>query len=629
MPEKHGIVRWPGLPSCISCSYTASHGISPGTATLTTYPVGNPQMYGSLVLSDGSGTVTIPFCKIDSHRVTRDAEGVKWVFQILDRRWKWRFGHVNGVFNQKDPHGLFYQWCFRTERDLVEHCLLAMGETRYTINVPTSINPPPTDWNYSNPAQCLQMLADTLGCRVVYRLDTDGVLITPVGEGAGLPPGSLTQDSPELDPAERPDKITLVGAPIKYQIRIATQAVAEDWDGLYRPLNFVSYAPLDANGLPDWTHSWPGGMGNMTPTDRLTRLQANALANKSAYRVYRILNLNPALGGQLACPIPGREEPLQRVQQLMLEDTKVEQIQPQAPDETILDASGQRIIRDYYDGFTRDEPAKCYGARYVGHDKRGPVAPQVILAPILAGGAAALPDQQIQGTNNTADSARIFVNFSIDAEKYLIHFDQPVFYYNDDRTITPTAVILETGCLIRDSVSNLPIPYVSDLIFPNPVGTLAHIIHHDDVQLNVIGDYNEDNVLIGLRAVSGQGHSAQDTLNRSQYYLFQESRKYQLVGGYTRNYLGIVPIWLDGAIQQVTWTVGGGGPPTTQASYNSEHSPYIPPYPVRLKIEFAPAVARRELGRKPLAQNQDVETMWKWPNGPADPGQGLNAVGPG
>jgi hypothetical protein len=61
-----------------------------------------------------------------------------------------------------------------------------------------------------------------------------------------------------------------------------------------------------------------------------------------------------------------------------------------------------------------------------------------------------------------------------------------------------------------------------------------------------------------------------------------------LAPGLTRQYPGIIPIDCDGAIQQVSWRIGPGGP-TTIASMNCEHSDYVPDLPARrLRENLAP-----------------------------------------
>jgi hypothetical protein len=109
----------------------------------------------------------------------------------------------------------------------------------------------------------------------------------------------------------------------------------------------------------------------------------------------------------------------------------------------------------------------------------------------------------------------------------------------------------------------------------------------------------------GIRLLSGQGFGIDDTIARSNHYLVGAARKYETTAGDSRTYNGLVEIWLDGAIQQVTWSVGEPGGAVTVASRNSEHSPWVAPYPARLRIEEAPPPARREQkldGRPPVEE---------------------------
>ena len=50
---------------------------------------------------------------------------------------------------------------------------------------------------------------------------------------------------------------------------------------------------------------------------------------------------------------------------------------------------------------------------------------------------------------------------------------------------------------------------------------------------------------------------------------------------------------VDGAIRQVTWTVGGGQPATTRASLNTEHAYYLPSYPEKRRNDLALSMARQ------------------------------------
>lgn len=269
MADYWGRFRWPGIVSMTGGTYTMSQGVAPGLATLRM----NPQLapfanFGDLVILDGvSGPIYIRGCRLERVRETRGPSGVEWELTIADARWKWRdAGYVKLWANQLDPHGKFIPWTIRSPIELAETCLRALGVNRYKIDLPrgltqadavgiqtflpTGVNfpvsgvNPPIDWFYEPAAPALEQLAETFGCRVVPRWDLDEVWIVQRGNGADLPPGSIASKSPSVSNSPTPDAAMVVGAPTRFQIELPLQAVGEDWDGLYRPINNLSYAPL-------------------------------------------------------------------------------------------------------------------------------------------------------------------------------------------------------------------------------------------------------------------------------------------------------------------------------------------------------------------------------------------------
>ena len=265
MPVLHGTASWPDVDSIESCTYTCSHGISPGVAILKMLPQPVfPLMFGDLTITDGEGTVVIPACRIDALKVNQDGSGTVWSLEIVDRRWRWRsLGYLNGSYNQLDIHAKLYPWTIRSPTELAILCLEEMGETGYDLSLPsglaypgpnfglpiinTSGTNPPVNWEATPPAQALQALAEQYGCRVVYRLDTDTVYVGPIGIGGTLPPGSIHKQGPSIKSRETPDSVGVQGAPTRYQVRLELEAVGEEWDGSYRPIDLLSYAPLPPN----------------------------------------------------------------------------------------------------------------------------------------------------------------------------------------------------------------------------------------------------------------------------------------------------------------------------------------------------------------------------------------------
>src|SRR5262249_31321054 len=94
------------------------------------------------------------------------------------------------------------------------------------------------------PISALARLCDTFSRRIVYQLKKNRILIARPGVGDHLPEGSIQRDNPSLDVPERPGSIGVLGAETPHQMRLRLVAVGEEWDGSYKPLDLLSYAPL-------------------------------------------------------------------------------------------------------------------------------------------------------------------------------------------------------------------------------------------------------------------------------------------------------------------------------------------------------------------------------------------------
>lgn len=256
MAITHGVAYWPGVKSPIQCTYSCSHGITPGVAILSCLPQDELiAAQGDLVLFDGNVYIRIPNARLQELKVSKDSSGTLWHLEIVDRRWKWReFGVINGCYNQRSYRNYVFPWTLAYPKAQFAACLDAMGEKNYQILIPNPLRLIPVNWDYINPARALEDLANELGCRVIYRLDTDSVVIMPLGTGVNaLPPGSINKEGPSQKTPNIPDSIMLIGAPIRYQCQFRLTAVGEEWDGSIRELDQLSYAPLATNQVSQVT----------------------------------------------------------------------------------------------------------------------------------------------------------------------------------------------------------------------------------------------------------------------------------------------------------------------------------------------------------------------------------------
>ncbi|MDB5308149.1 MAG: hypothetical protein JWO38_2351 [Gemmataceae bacterium] len=198
------------------------------------------------------------------------------------------------------------------------------------------------------------------------------------------------------------------------------------------------------------------------------------------------------------------------------------------------------------------------------------------------------------GTNadgNTAPLGKVFVPFDVVPSEQMIVFDEPVYAWAGTGGVQGQLdipnLVLETGCLIENPETNQLVRWLNSIALGGTAP--AEWMVRDDVGVGVVGQYNAGSALVGFKL-----QDEADAQSRAQYYINGMLQKYQLPGSLTRQYAGIMPIDPDGLIQQVTWSVGPGGP-TTMASANAEHAAAIPDYPARRRAENLPPNKAAEL----------------------------------
>lgn len=280
-------VFWPGVVRVMSFSYTCSHGISPGTWSLTTAPQDptdtKPQRYGSLIVSDGRmGGVFRDMIATDIDGELT-AEGITYQIRGYDRRWRWRtqaggFGGLDGRYNILDQRGKLVPWSIRSPRELAAMCLRAMGEFNTVVELPRGLGQaaganldrylrlgewfvntntnPETLWDKTPPAVALAALADLYGCRIVYQPFTNRILIVPLGKGATLPNTGYEMESPTVAKQTAPRAIGINGAPVGFDFRGRLKPVGPEWDGSVLEIDSLSYAPKVGLGKKHKTEVW-------------------------------------------------------------------------------------------------------------------------------------------------------------------------------------------------------------------------------------------------------------------------------------------------------------------------------------------------------------------------------------
>jgi len=523
MPSGRAI--YPGLLQVESWNYTRSHGITPGIATLVIVP--QPAGFvpeGNATLEfqwEGVTVFQCPNSKIDSGSLRFDAQGRLISVAILDRRWKWSFGQLDGHYNLRDDSNEVIPDTEKTPQELATLCLEAMGESGFLVDDLPNDSRPEVKWQAENPAQVLQKICEDLGCRIVYQLD-DSVAIRKVGTGASLPIEHRIDGSSALDPPEVPDRLRVVCGFSRFQHDFALEAVGKQLDGKIVPIDDLTYTPADG-----WGVSISKGFADLKATDT----DAYLLAAEHIFRWYRIV-LPANISGY------GDVEKIEYV--LPIENKQVE---------TRLD-NGREVAKD----------AAVFGT---------------FASPAGWGS---------QSDFNVAEGTTFTGRFSIDRKTGVVIFPFAVYQIasaGSPAPFTEATLFLRVAVSIRNPVTWAWTQKTFDRsLAGGNFNTGPQLLHHDELVFQTYPSYSADGITI-----IGENNNEARLQTAADYYLDAASQQYNQTNYPEEiRYAGLKYIELDGAIHQVQWTGGRDGF-FTHASRNDEFSLVVPRYQERRRRE--------------------------------------------
>lgn len=378
----------------------------------------------------------------------------------------------------------------------------------------------------------------------------------------------------------------------------------------YEELSYLAQMTRAATNplLGSWARSVPPRFPTVQPTERLSFVEAQQKAIKSVFKWFRIVNREPSEVGKLdkpgkpiTLPLFG---PLVRRQQVILQNSKVEQVKPKPRVPGAIDKNnplaaanpgipGQGVLPEFYNGYSRDQANTVTGSVW-----RGVGSVNWTAAVMFAPG----------NSFNTDPGDKVFADFTVNPEEQLVMFSEPVWRFVDAGGFPETwapELILEAGCFVLDATTGAPLRYEETLRVPGGVAP-TEWVYREDVTVGVYGVYDEKNRLEGWNF-----DGAADAKGRAGYYLRGAAARYKLTGSDTRTYPAIVVHEPDGYTQQITWSVGGGA--TTVISANTEHNPAVPTYPARRRAENLPpdkaAAAVNMVEREKVPTAKDVRAF--------------------
>lgn len=506
-----------------SANFPLSRGVSPSVCTISILPGvqldRNPK---TMVFGDGVRSVSFDDCVIVDCSPQIDASGFQTLtVSIHDRRWRWRFGQVSGVYNVRRS-GKLDEATKKTPRQLAELCFKAMAERRYDLSRMPNDALPYTSWDIDRPDAALDRLCQSVNAHVVLR--ADGVAaIYPDGFGANLPAIPSSSSSEAFEFGVTPGRVSISTAPLICEFDFNLEPVGLDVDGSVVPIDALSYKPRLRFGWYDAVdpYEFPG------LPDKVRKL-----AVLSVFRWYRIVPPKTVVlaGGQKVNPVSIRQFLPLLENQLAYAPLTVEQKAKNTKDR-ILDTDRERLPRQVF--------GKFYDEGGAGKENVAAFRSNTIAEPELIYSKA----------------------FSVDNDIGVLKFSDPVFQYNaaamhgggkaaaNVPSLLNAQIRLRCGTNFRDDNGSA---YRFSKSVAIPGGIDPAVIaweSRDDITPEVRFD----------QATQKSVNNYKEVEDRLKYYLTYAQQRYTPKTPASGSYPWVVPFSPDGRIAQVVYEIDGQG----------------------------------------------------------------------
>lgn len=501
-----------------------------------------PAVDGTLTVTDGFTTLTIPGCRLDEAHITRSIHGHIIRIQILGPTWKWRLAGIDGVYNVRRPDGSIVPSTRKTTQQLATLLFQAMQVPFFDVSGLPNSDGPFVNWHGAIAFNELTWLCQQWGCD--FGLDVQGTVarIWQLGVGPGLPTGGsdVTQDY-GIDLAEPPDRLKLYCGPTLYQSKLKLKAVMEDTDGSLVDRDDVSYNPLGAGNAEGWI-----GKGTDDPLPADADETDRRLAKKTNLKYFLI---DTQADGTWNVPGYGAVN-------------SAEDILP--------------IRETLADDYSQDNEEYQQRAYLVGT-----FADEVSL-------------------HNTDEQTLCEVPFRIDRERGLVITEVPVSKLNSAQQAVAPDLYLVTSYNVRDAAKFQYVYYSQTRTLANN-GTGDLPVHRPDLVRRVIAEYAANGT-----TVSGTSNNESVLTPFINSQLDAVQAEFQTVQSLVKWYIGIMPVVLSGTVRQTAFFGSVDTGCFTIASLNTEWEPgLLRRRQRRLAAEADRQKVRRELddvGQRAIAR---------------------------
>ena len=545
-----------------SFTFTRSRGIRPSVAQLVVPELPEiPTGTAKLVFYDGVREFVIPDCHLQSVDIST-TNGIRYTVSIADYRWRWeRFGAISGQYNLVRG-GLIVPRTRKNPRELAALCLKEMQVSVYDVKqLPTDVYPE-IIWSLENPATALESLCNSLGFVVCPQLQ-GGVAIHKAGVGKVLPVVKGSEINKSVKVAMMPDEIWVAAAPTVWEMslkvgdKLAIEASrVEDRVESIVLADDVGYRPKDGWGNED-PRTMPNvgfeerTSGNVDVVKEGERLRT--LASQSVYRMFGFKN-----------PIKPYDTPFEIL------DSRQLVLQPDLLATTVVKYKSQNEDRTEL----RRKLPFLYGKFALTNDTG---------------------KNNVEKFSHDYDKERSLIykgSVSIDSDKVLISVNDPLYLFNSNSDAAKRFEDPEIYLRVAFSVRNYETGDQYREVYKLPTGsnnrTKPLWVVLTDVRREIIVDAKTG------EPIKEGGDNRKEVEETLKQYAKIELAKLISINPAVGEYAGFQAIELDGAIEQVTYSIDSSGMTSTTASSGTEHSYVVSSFEERRRVAKLNEILRKQ-----------------------------------
>lgn len=549
--------RFGNIQGVESVSFSLSRGVQPSVCTVS-MPLnieGLDRKPKTMYFSDGIRTVQFADCIISDVSPDVDGEGFQVMsIAILDRRWKWGFGHISGTYNIRSA-GQIKAATKKTPRELATLIFEAMGDKKFDVSKMPNDTFPFIDWDLKTPASALQELCDSVGAHVCLGHD-DVARVFRDGEGQEIPNVPSSSFGKGFDFGAQPGKVGIATGNMQWEFDFPLVPVGLDVDAKIKSIYELSYMPSGGWGgcTPPFMSSVNGGIDRVTGRPKSLGNQLK-LARETVWRWFKIdkpYNLSK---------MPLTDEKLETVDQLFplldyqLEYEEISTVQKVSLGDTAYDPENlnrkpQLVWGQFYDesGTGDDNTVELLGSGDDAKPFNYPVG--VDLSKFK---------EDATGKRDVILKALIYPKgFTIDQDRQLVIFSDPVYRIISGDFYLPR-LWLRTSCNFRNLKTRAP--YRKNMLKAVPNAPDSKLVEWTEREELVPSWYKRD----------GKDYnnlkSVEDSLN---YYIQYALDKYRSRTPAHADIPYLLPFSPDGKIAQVIFSIDGEGFISTQINKELE-----------------------------------------------------------